>query len=97
MVDALSKLVSDHGLAALLAIVSIGLTLWLGKWIFLNFAGLNAAITRIERDLGRLLERRGIHSIPPPDEPAPPARRKILRHATPLPFHPVPQPDDKEP
>lgn len=72
MIDLVSKLL-DHGLAGALATVAIAAILWHAKWTFLNFRAVNIAmadqtktLSRVERDMGRLLERHGLESIPPP-------------------------------
>jgi hypothetical protein len=93
MTEFLQKMVLDHGLAAVLGIASIAIQIWMAKWIFSNLLGIN-------RSLARLLEREGRDSEPPPV--AKPRRRAggvsrmFPRAPTPLPFWPVPQPDDKE-
>jgi hypothetical protein len=94
MTDLLERLVLDHGLAAILGIASIAIQLWMAKWIFSNLLGIN-------RNLARLLERNGHDTDPPPmDEPRRRHRggvsRLLPRAPTPLPFWPVPQPDNKE-
>jgi hypothetical protein len=101
--DLIKQLVSDHGLAAVLGIVSIAISLWVAKVVFANLRGQNLSQVRIERDLARLLERDGKDSEPPPPAPNPPRSRRrgvtslLPRAPTPLPFWPVPQPDEPEP
>lgn len=99
MTEFLAKLVSDHGLAAVLGIASIAVQLWMAKQLFAVLRGQNQSQLRIERDLARLLERNGIDSEPPPiAQPRRRGHRLLPRAPTPLPFTPVPQPiDDEEP
>ncbi len=100
MTDFLAKLVLDHGLAAVLGTISIALQLWMAKWVFANLRGINASNLDINRDLARLLERNGMDSISPPVAAPTPRRRRggviglLPRGPTPLPFWPVPQPDE---
>ena len=95
MTDEMIKLVVGTGVGGVIGIVSIGLLLWFARWTFANFRGVNQSLTRIERDLGRLLERNKLDSVPPPVEPETSKPMRLFpRKATPLPFFPVPQPDD---
>lgn len=93
MTETLLKLITDHGLAAVLGIASIGIQLWMAKWIFSNLLGIN-------RSLARLLEREGRDTDPPP---VPQPRRRgrgvtglLPRAPTPLPFWPIKPPDEGE-
>lgn len=83
MSEVVSRLVLDHGLAAVLGIASIALQIWMAKMIFANLLGIN-------RSLARLLERGGRDTDAPPTAKLPRRRRRTIlpRAPTPLPFWP---------
>ncbi len=79
MSDLIVKLVTDHGLAAILGVASILLQLWVASRLF-------DALRDQNRATARLLERNGIESDPPPVASSRRSGRLLPRAVTPLPW-----------
>lgn len=88
MSELVSKLVTDHGLAAVLGIVSIIIQLRIAAKLF-------DALSDQNRSMARLLERNGFETDPPP--PQGKARALWPRSVTPLPFPAFPASRDAVP
>lgn len=95
MSDLITQLVTDHGLAAVLGVISIVIQLRIAAKLF-------DALSDQNRATARLLERNGLDTDPPPSEPTRRRGGRLLPRApTPLPFYPsraeaAPEPVDPE-